>query len=166
MRPWSWAWNATLRTVRGVHPSLVTPDDAWASSRLSDAERGLYLAMDPRDRDHAVRVARALLRTHPDAPQVVVRAALLHDVGKSRRRYRVDERILVHLVRAAPPPPEPPRGGLAGARQTAAHHAAYGAEMIRSAGGSARVAELVARHDRPPATDVHARWIHEADRGT
>lgn len=166
MRPWSWAWNATLRTVRGVHRSLVTPDDAWASARLSHAERGLYLAMDPRDRDHAVRVARALLREYPGAPEVVVRAALLHDVGKSRRRYRVDERILVHLVRAAPPPAEPPRRGLAGARQTAAHHAAYGAEMVRAAGGSPRVAELVARHDRPPVDDVHARWIHDADRGT
>ena len=166
MRPWSWAWNAALRTVRGVHPALAAPDDGWASARLGDAERGLYLAMDPRDRDHAVRVARELLRTHPGAPAVAVRAALLHDVGKSRRRYRVDERILVHLVRAAPPPAEPPRRGLAGARQTAAHHAAYGAEMIRAAGGSARVAELVARHDRPPADDVHARWIHEADRGT
>lgn len=155
-----------MRTVRGVHRSLVAPDDAWARARLSDAERGLYLAMDPRDRDHAVRVARGLLRTHPGAPEIVVRAALLHDVGKSRRRYRVDERILVHLMRAAPPPAEPLRPGFAGARQTAAHHASYGAAMIRAAGGSARVAELVARHDRPPEDDVHARWIHEADRGT
>lgn len=166
MRPWSWAWNAALRTVRGVHRSLVAPDDDWASSRLSEGELGLYLAMDPRDRDHAVRVARELLRRHPGAPDVVVRAALLHDVGKSRRRYRVDERILVHLVKASPPPAEPPRNGIAGARQTAAHHAAYGATMIRDAGGSPRLAELVARHDRPPDDDAHARWVHEADRCT
>ena len=121
--------------------------------------------MDRRDRDHAVRVARALLRRHPEAPSEVVRAALLHDVGKSRRRYRVAERILVHLVRTAPPPAEPPLGGMAGARQTAAHHAAYGAAMIRDAGGDPRVAELVARHERP-GDDRHARWIQQADRRT
>lgn len=165
MKPWVWAWNAGWRTVRGLHPDLARPDDAWAAARLTAQERSLYAAMDPRDRDHAVRVAQALLRAHPDAPGPVVRAALLHDVGKARRRYRVDERILVHLVRAAPPPPDPPLAGLAGARQTAAHHAAYGAAMIRDAGGDGRVAELVARHDRP-GDDPHAHWIREADRRT
>ena len=144
---------------------MVRPDDAWAERLLPEAERGLYLRMDPRDRDHAVRVARTLLKRHPDAPDEVVRGALLHDVGKSVRRYRVGERILVHLVRAAPPPPVPQRGGLLGARQTAAHHAVYGARMIREAGGAQRVAELVARHERP-TDDAHAAWIRDADRRT
>ncbi len=165
MKPWVWAWNAGWRTVRGLHPRLADPDDAWAEAWLPRPERDLYAAMDRRDRDHAVRVARALLRRHPEAPSEVVRAALLHDVGKSRRRYRVAERILVHLVRTAPPPAEPPLGGMAGARQTAAHHAAYGAAMIRDAGGDPRVAELVARHERP-GDDRHARWIQQADRRT
>lgn len=165
MKPWVWAWNAGVRTVRGLHPRMVRPDDAWAAARLPGPELDLYDAMDPRDRDHAVRVARSLLRRHPEAPSEVVRAALLHDVGKSRRRYQVVERILAHLVRAAPPPRDPPLDGVRGARQVAAHHAAYGAAMIRGAGGDARVAELVARHERP-GDDVHARWLHDADRRT
>jgi len=165
VRPWSWAWNATWRTVRGVHPALAAPDDAWADRRLPGPERALYRRMDPRERDHAVRVARAVLLRRPNASDELVRAALLHDVGKSRRGYRVSERILVHLVGGGAVPPEPRLGGLAGARQVARHHAAYGAAMIREAGGAPRVADLVARHERP-GDDPDARLLHEVDRAT
>ncbi len=165
MKPWSWPFRAAVRTLRGIRPEWARPDDAWAEARLDAPERSLYRAMDPRDRAHAVQVARALTRARPDAPAEVVRAALLHDVGKSRRAYRVSERIAAHLLRGAPPPPEPTRHGWAGARQVAAHHGAYGAAMIRAAGGSARVAELVARHDRP-GVDRWAAVLHEIDRRT
>lgn len=151
--------------MRGVHPALAAPDDAWAARCLPESEWPLYRAMDPRERDHAVRVAKALLRRRPDAPDELVRAALLHDVGKTRRGYRVGERILVHLVGGGRHPPEPPLEGLAGARQTARHHAAYGAAMIRDAGGASRVAELVARHERP-GDDAQARLLHQVDRAT
>lgn len=165
MRPWVWAWNAGLRTLRGVHPAFVRPDDAWAERFLAPTERPLYRAMDPRERDHHVRVARSLLARHPDAPTVLVRAALLHDVGKMRRPYRVVERVLVHLVRGDQPEAHPEKHGWDGARQVAAHHAAYGATMIRDVGGDPRVADLVARHERP-AGDPEAAWLHEADRRT
>lgn len=165
MKPWVWAWNAALRTLRGMRPDWADPDDAWARSRLPEVEFELYRSMDPRDRDHAVRVAKALLRRHADAQDEVVRAALLHDVGKSQLPYRVHERIFVHVLRAGTPPPSPLRAGFAGARQLAAHHPRIGAEMIRKAGGSDRVAELVRRHERP-GDDEQAAWIREADRRT
>ena len=165
MKPWVWAWNAAVRTIRGVRPEWARPDDAWAELRLSEAEGRLYRAMDPRDREHAVRVARTLLRRRPDAADEVVRAALLHDVGKSLRPYRVHERVAAHLVRGGTPPSVPSLAGFAGARQLAAHHARYGATMIRDAGGDPRVAELVERHDRP-GDDAEAAWIRESDRRT
>ncbi|MEX2503130.1 MAG: hypothetical protein WD336_12200, partial [Trueperaceae bacterium] len=90
---------------------------------------------------------------------------LLHDLGKCRRRYRLSERIAVHLLRTPPPAPEPERSGLAGAVQLAAHHGAYGAAMIRAAGGSECVADLVARHDRPGG-DAWAEVLRRIDRGT
>ncbi len=145
-RPTVWYLNAARRTVRAVAPWLAPPDDAFARSHLPAAEFRLYQAMDPRDRQHACEVARALLARHPGVTDELVRAALLHDVGKSGRRYRVLERILVHLLPERQLAPEPRLPGLAGALQMKQHHHAYGAEMIRAAGGSEGVARLVAHH--------------------
>ncbi len=121
--------------------------------------------MDPRERDHGIRVAKRVLERRPTAPDEVVRAALLHDVGKARRPYRVVERILVHAPLGPPPQHEPELHGWQGARQVAVHHPSYGAAMIRAAGGSSRVAQLVALHEAP-GEDLFAAWIHEADRRT
>jgi putative nucleotidyltransferase with HDIG domain len=99
--------------------------------------------MDARDRWHAVAVARAVLRMQPAASNRLVRAALLHDVGKSVRPYRLHERIAGHLL---------PRRWLGKQRGSAGyvakHHARIGGAMIREAGGSDDVARLVERHER------------------
>lgn len=165
MKPWTWLLNAAVRAARGAVPALARPDDAWAEARLPEAERHLYRSMDRRDRHHAVAVARGLLRERPEAGPELVRACLLHDVGKAGRRYRVEERIAVHLFRLSPPPPTPPLTGWGRARQVAAHHARYGAEAIRAAGGSPRVAELVERHEAP-GTDDEAALLRAVDRRT
>lgn len=146
MRPVEWFRNAPLRTIRSLSERLARPDDAFARSRLPSAEYRLYAAMDARDREHAVRVTRTLLTRHPEASDELVRAALLHDVGKADRPYRVWERILVHLWAPSDIAAQPRLEGLRGAWQVRLHHAEYGAERVRRAGGSERVASLIARH--------------------
>lgn len=166
MKPLAWTFNAARRTLLGLRASWAAPEDAWAESWLEDAERTLYRSMDPRDRRHAVEVARELLRRRPGAPARLVRAALLHDVGKARRPYVLVERIAAHLWPTHPRTPRDPlRPGLRGARQVQAHHPHYGAEMIRRAGGDARVAELVERH-HAPGGDEEAALLHSLDERT
>ncbi len=145
-KPLVWYLKAPRRTLRALLPALAPPDDAYAERVLPPNEFRLYLNMDPRDRQHACEVARTLRERHPGASDELVRAALLHDVGKAGRPYRLLERILVHLVPAPDTAAEPRRSGLAGALQMKRHHPAYGAAMIRAAGGSERVARLVAHH--------------------
>ncbi len=145
-KPGVWYLNAARRTLLALLPWLAPPDDAFARQRLSATEYGLYLRMDPRDRHHAGEVAKALLMRHPEVSELLVRAALLHDVGKAGRPYRVGERVAVHLLSGREVPPEPRLSGLAGALQIKRHHQRYGAEMIREAGGSEALARLVAGH--------------------
>lgn len=149
------------RVVRAFVPALAKADDAWAEALLSPEETGLYRAMDLRDRHHAVIVAKAVLAERPDASAELLRAALLHDVGKSTALYHPLERILVHLYSPAVAP-EPRQGGLIGAWQRQRHHHCYGAEMIRAAGGSARVAEIVFRHQDPQG-DEEAALLKRVD---
>jgi putative nucleotidyltransferase with HDIG domain len=108
-----------------------------------------------------VVVARAILAEQPGASRELLRAALLHDVGKSTASYRPLERILVRLYTPAVPS-EPRRAGLIGAWQRKRHHHCYGAAMIRAAGGSARVAEIVVRHQDPQG-DEEAALLKRVD---
>ncbi|GAB5603875.1 HD domain-containing protein [Thermus sp. FJN-A] len=145
-----------LRLLRALSPKGEAPDDAFALAFLQGEERALYLAMDPRDRAHAVRVAKGLLRDHPSAPAFVVRAALLHDAGKALRPYRLLERVLTGLY-APPVPPYPLRRGLLGAFQVRRHHPLYGAAGIQDP----EVRALVLEHHAPRSP--WGRRLHQAD---
>lgn len=151
MKPVAWYVNAAARTVRALVPAWSRPDDALAERWLPPPLLDLYRAMDPRDRHHAERVARRLLERAPEAPPRLVRAALLHDVGKARRPFVLWQRIAVHLWTPVGLPAEPLGEGLRGAWQVARHHERYGAAMIRAAGGPAaeEVAALVERLAAP-----------------
>ncbi|MGX5825808.1 hypothetical protein, partial [Salmonella enterica] len=77
--------------------------------------------------------------------------------GKSVRVYRVWERVLAGLVprRLAPFVP------LAFVR-VRVRHPEIGADLVRKAGGRARVAELVERH-HAPGGDREAALLHRYD---
>jgi len=154
------------RTLRGLAPGLARPADDWAAAWLEDGERAAYLAMDPRDRDHGCRVARRLLALHPQAEAIGVRAALLHDVGKSTRPYRVWERVMVHLWTPAAGTAERLPAAWQAVWRTQREHARIGAERLRDAGVDPRVVDLVARHHDPPGGDRVLAWLAEADQGT
>lgn len=145
------------RLGRSLHAAQGKPDDTWALERLTDAEGRVYLAMDARDREHAVRVAQALAVAYPQATLELVAAALLHDCGKQRHPYQVWERVSAGLLpyRFASRLPWPPA-------QVRAKHPEWGAELVREAGGRERVAALVAIH-HAPAGDTEAEWLHRFD---
>jgi len=133
------------------------PDDAFALALLEEEERRLYLAMDPRDRAHGIRVAKRLLARYPQVPASVLRAALLHDAGKALRPYRPWERVLVGLF-PLPVPPYPLRQGLLGAFQVRRHHPLYAAERLKDP----EVRALVLEHHAPKS--LWGRRLHQADR--
>ncbi len=165
MKPLRWFFNAGLRTVRAFVPEWVRADDGFAARWLPLAELVLYSAMDVRDRDHAVHVAKTVLRRMPEASSELVRAALLHDVGKADAPYRPWHRILAHLMPGSRVPAEPKLEGLRGAIQRRRYHPVYGAELIRAAGGSAVVADLV-EHHHDPTDGSEGRLLKRIDGAT
>ncbi|MBZ9714687.1 HD domain-containing protein [Deinococcus multiflagellatus] len=146
------------RLWRSMSPEDAQPDDAWAQRHLTGAEARVYQSMDPRDREHACRVARHLLREHPQVDSELVAAALLHDCGKSLRPYYLWERVAVGLIPNRLTRLLPPVGAL-GIR---AHHPELGARLLAHAGARPRVARLVARHHHPGG-DPDAALLHLYD---
>jgi putative nucleotidyltransferase with HDIG domain len=153
------------RLLRAMHPSFAHPDDAWAGSRLPPLEYAVYARMDPRDREHAVRVAQKLLELHEEVSDELVRAALLHDSGKLLRPYIWLERIAAGLSNRRTENlllPEHWNSRQFSALEIRLLHPQLGAALIRQAGGSNRVAEIVERHHHPNG-DAEAAMIHAVD---
>jgi HD domain len=151
------------RLLRALSPIQARPDDGWAAQQLAQPELEVYRRMDPRDREHAVRVAQKLLELHPGASNEAVRAALLHDCGKLVRPYNVFERVFVGLIAPEGPRSSQTSSGLqATALDVRNNHPQIGANLILEAGGDSRVAELVRIHHKPK-NDLEATWIHQID---
>ncbi|WP_019009618.1 HDIG domain-containing metalloprotein [Deinococcus aquatilis] len=146
------------RLSRSMSTRAAHPEDIWATEYLTPEEARVYRAMDARDRDHACRVTRHLLRDHPSAEPELIAAALLHDCGKSLRPYYVVERVLVGLIPNRLARLLPPVGAI-GIR---ANHPELGAQLLARAGARPRVARLVARHHHSVG-DPEAALLHHYD---
>ncbi len=140
-----WLKNVSRRTLIAFLPALAKPDDELAKTILSDEEYELYMAMDVRDRDHAGLVSKALLNSYENASPELIRAAFLHDIGKTSSGYNPIERIVVHFLNNRNISMHDDLKGLAALIQRKMYHAEYGAKMI----ANERVAQIVQRHHQP-----------------
>lgn len=158
----SWVLNAARRTLLTAVPSMAQPDDEYAASLLSEPEYLLFSRLDAAEREHAVGVANCVATAQHGANQVLLRAALLHDIGKLGFANNALWRIVSHLFPARDVPAEPRLSGLAGVRQAARHHAEYGRALILAAGGDPEVARLVGAH-HDPGDDLDAKALRDCD---
>lgn len=157
----------------GLRPGIAPADREVVLALLSPAELGLFDAMEPRDRGHAIRTLRSLesARIPPEggagAGREVRVAALLHDVGKGR--IALWHRVVHVLFGALPGAPLDrlcrPGAGARGALWRLRHHDRIGGALLREAGSAPRVVDLVERHltPRAAADDPDLRALIEAD---
>jgi putative nucleotidyltransferase with HDIG domain len=120
----------------------------------SDEQWQLLRRLTPFDRAHHLRVYQLLVKSGHSDPDLL-RAALLHDIGKADEAGRAHighrtMRVLLHLVgrrwlhRLATQRGAGPRHGL----YLALHHARLGASLALAAGATERCCDLIARHER------------------
>ncbi len=150
---------------------MHSEDWALVEQQLSKAERELFEQMEPADQHHSVRVLRALLGLGI-TDQDILKAALLHDVGKSGCRISLLHRTLAVLWTAAV--------GISPAFQlrsndnnnswwlpfyVLANHPRLGASMLVRVGTKERVWRLVELHQLEPRLvgDLpDASWVRAA----
>ncbi|MGE5620338.1 MAG: HD domain-containing protein [Sphingomonadaceae bacterium] len=139
-----------------------------AAQHLSEAEWELFRRMQPADQRHSVQVLRTLLEAGV-ADEDLLKAALLHDVGKSRCRIGVVHRTVAVLLQVLfgelPPFAYQRRGAWWMPFHVLANHPRIGAAMLSQAGSPERVWRLVELHQQDPrfaGTGPDSRWLTEA----
>jgi hypothetical protein len=157
-----WQFSQAVRAA-------VTPDESGlVSSLLSEPEQELFEAMPLVDQRHCLDVFYSLKRRSCD-DKAVLKAALLHDAGKSYngRTMRLSERVAVVLLDAvwtrivvllASADPNSSRYGF----YLHANHERLGAVLLSRAGSEPDVITLVSEHERP-VLDRRSLLLHQAD---
>jgi hypothetical protein len=155
----------TQQFVRAVMGPDTLPELGSFADLLLPLQRSLFRAMAPVDQAHCLRVAAALAQ-QGDAPPDLLRAALIHDAGKSAAHIAVWERVahvlILHLAPALVGRIGSPHEGFGHGLYALAHHAETGAGLAAAAGFSPVVVSLV-RGDGDPALQSALRHADDTN---
>lgn len=142
----------------------ITPEEAdWVNCSLSKEEAQLFWRMNLPDRQHAIRVAHTAMRlaeTESDEidRRLLLRAGLLHDVGKVEGDVSTMDKVLTVLGHKFAPRMMKSWGregrgskidNLRHACYVYFHHPQRGADFLRQIGEEDLLIELVLAHHTP-----------------
>jgi len=142
--------------------SLKRPPDIieWkkVGNLLSPQELILFQRLPIPDQNHSLRVLKSL-QAAGETDLDLQKSALLHDIGKSLHPLDRWERVFAVLILGLLPGKAREWGkleprGLHRALAVIHQHPAWGAEMLREAGSSQRVIDLVRFHERQEITGL------------
>ena len=166
------------RFFKALRAKMTAADRHFVEEYLTERERLLFYRQRVADQRHGVDAARFLLAkteavVWPDQTPLV-KAALLHDVGKSRVSLPLWGRPAAVLLKAFAPGlyrDSSVRGEAADAPRLCQYvylhrfHPRIGAEMLAAAGTEPEVVDLVRRHHSPsPADPKSLTLLRKADK--
>lgn len=130
---------------RALYPSCSSEQIAWAQAILNPEEQAIWLEMVPADRCHTLQVALLCQQAANEHQltasdrDLLLRAALLHDMGKRQATIRLWHRIAYVLIPALRTSPY----------DTIACHALIGAGEAEERGWPEELITLIREHHRP-----------------
>ncbi len=89
--------------LRALLAVVARPDLSRAQQLLSDCEYAAFCRLSRADQLHSARVLQAVTKADAGAPTTLRKAALLHDIGKSRYKLAVWQKTLSVLVKSLAP---------------------------------------------------------------
>lgn len=162
MKTSSWSYRVT-QVVDALTATMPEQDRAEALSHLPGSLGAVFLQMSVRDQRHSLKVMRRLRAAGIEDP-LMLQAALLHDVGKSRVPLGIPGRSLLVLGEAFRPLAWILRVPILGARiGRYRRHPEVGAQMVAAAGGDPRLVEIVAEHQADSPARPETRRLQAAD---
>lgn len=156
-------------------PQFTYEDKNFLNRHLSDWERVLFDQMDYIDQRHAFGVARTVLNDpriqNQAEKEILIKAALLHDIGKIRGDFTINQRVLVKISQLFPSwhkrlfkaGKRSESGNLARAVYVQAIHPQRGAYMLLISGVDEEVVELVRNHHNSISRTRLERCLKTAD---
>ncbi len=141
--------------------TLATADLQLVDSYLDDPGKFLFFQMDLIDQMHAVSVARTVMteaQPTDENYELLVKAALLHDIGKIQGDFNLATRIFVGVIRRAfplirdklaKPQPQTFWDRIRYSCYVDLVHPGRGAQMAKVLGIESFVVELIRRHHDP-----------------
>ena len=159
------AFSRVRQFLAAVRAKVSDDDMAVLEQHLDPPQRDLFREMSPIDQRHCLDVFNTLLRQGHSDPDLL-RAALLHDIGK--REIRLWHRVAGVLLEAFWPTLleklaiNRPQSWLYGF-YIYRHHADLSAELAERRGCSPSVVELTRGH-HTPLDNERAKALREADR--
>jgi len=152
--------------VAALTAKVTDADREFIAKRLNLNEKKLFYGMNLPDQHHALNVAYTAIELAKNYPtvdkEILVRCALLHDVGKQRGDVSTWDKIITVIAHKIFPAKakawgRPGRGSKVSNLRHAVylyfHHPMRSAEMLLAIGTEQKIADIIRLHHTAPLDD-------------